>query len=451
MKDMDYSKNNRLGITCGRGFFYRILFIIFVAELILGGGGHLIDIGGISFRILIFSAITFIFMIYIFAFRTFFAIPPYLSAFFVTSLIIFVFWGLFIGLSVSSNGLSFVLGDSNAWLYVLIFIPFHQWAVRYKWKPEFIVTSVVSLTTILALITDFAFLIMLFSPTSIAKVHNVFNKIGNALGADVYVGLMPDGFLRVMWINSLFLLPSIAFITLSFLKLYNKKTVLRSVLLFIIFLVNVLAVFASYSRGLWIGSILFLLIGLILIRNKRIIVTSIVSLLSGLVPLSVVGKINLFHFLTSRLSSSFSVSDIANAVKIAETKALLNSIMESPLLGRGFGYVSPYFVASLSNPYSYEVFIFDITMKVGLIGDMLIILMLWYIFKHLFSIRREFIRRTMYFYSDAVSLIVSTLIAILFVGLTNPFLNSSVGFGAIGLLLFFVALLERNSSIIFGS
>ncbi len=435
-------KTNRHSTIRGEGFFYKILFAAFCIELILGGGGHLIDIGGFSLRMFIFFAVIFVFVLDAFVFRKVFVLPSYLKVYILSSLMIFVFWGLFVGLGVSGNTLSFVLGDSNAWLYPLIFIPFYQWAVRYKWKPEFIVTLVISLTTVLALITDIAFLIMLYLPRSVVMVHNFFNQVGNALGNDMYVGLMPDGFLRVMWINSLFLLPSLAFIFFLFMKLHKKETVFKKVLLFVTFFVNILALFATYSRGLWLGFIAFLLIGFILVKNKRTIVILLASIF--LVFVFFVGNINLFNILMRRLASSFSISDVGNAIKVAEIKALLNSITESPLLGHGFGYVSPYFVRGLRNPYSYEVFIFDITMKIGLVGDFLIIFMFCYITKSLIRIRRAFIKKTLYLGANMVSLVFATLIGVLVVGLPNPFLNSSVGFGIIGLLILCIGSFEHN-------
>jgi hypothetical protein len=50
----------------------------------------------------------------------------------------------------------------------------------------------------------------------------------------------------------------------------------------------------------------------------------------------------------------------------------------------------------------------------------------------------------MYLYADMVSLVFATLIGVLVVGLTNPFLNSSVGFGIIGLLIFCIGSFEHN-------
>jgi len=423
----------------------KLLYIIFCFELILGGGGWLFKINGISLRMMIFAIIIFAFLIEILARKkNIMKLPFYLNLFILLSLSIFMFFGVFYG-SIRGTSLSYIIGDSNAFIYPLIIIPFFYWANYEKWSVNFFLLTFAIPSIIVAFTSNILFFIMQLHPLSIPKIYFFSQLVGDLLGCDMYVGLMPDGAIRVMSINSLFLIPLFFFFLL---KQENLKSIKKFDLLnLLLSIITIFAIFTTYSRGIWMAIITSFLFYLILSKSKKNTFFYLVVMIIVFAAASLFFQKNLFLALLNRLKSSFNLSDIANSKKISEIKKILPSIFENPLLGYGFGYSNPSFISSIKNPYSYEVTLLDITMKIGLIGDLILMFTWTYIFLHLFHLKTKFIKLKSFFHYETICFVIVSLVGILIAGLFNPFLNSSVGMGAISLLLILPTLLNTSTSL----
>jgi len=67
---------------------------------------------------------------------------------------------------------------------------------------------------------------------------------------------------------------------------------------------------------------------------------------------------------------AFTTDDPSTAERYAQIPALLDKIMENPLIGSGFGSVASY-IRSIERPFSYEVDFLATAMKLGVLGSLI--------------------------------------------------------------------------------
>jgi O-antigen ligase len=146
----------------------------------------------------------------------------------------------------------------------------------------------------------------------------------------------------------------------------------------IVLVVSALALALTFSRGFWLGALLGIGVLWLLSEGhsrKRLVVAAVV--VSGLATLLVwifAGRLASFIFeaLTNRfLSSGSGLEDLSVAERVAESKDAIRAILQSPLVGHGYGATYVHYntleKVTVNWFYAHNAYLF-VLFKVGLIG-----------------------------------------------------------------------------------
>jgi O-antigen ligase len=241
----------------------------------------------------------------------------------------------------------------------------------------------------------------------------------------VFVGALPNGVFRVLWIGSLWCLVGLFWsLTLS--------TGRRRVAAMALFAV---AVLSTRSRGLWAGAVaggvVVLLAAPHLSPPRRWLLLAAGTLALTLVAVGV-------PFVAQRLAPLLPAhSDASMIERRAQLPALLEAWGEHPWLGQGFG-ASARVVRSLDSPFSYELVPLALLMKMGLVGVAGVALF-WGAVLH------AVVRARAVAPAPALAAL-GGIVALLVASATNPYVLNFVGLGVAGALLVQVAALPCRSA-----
>lgn len=259
--------------------------------------------------------------------------------------------------------------------------------------------------------------------------------LGNLdLAPPLYVGVMPDGFFRVMWITAILYVPALLFCIAA------RRG--WGIVLF------TLALLATYTRALWLAALIAVLLAQLLsTRRERFVDVRIVLamlLLGGLAaPVMLFSSLaadqdGLLGVLAARLGSSF--SDSSANERFEQVGPLIDAWMRAPFFGLGFGAQAS-LIRSDEAPYSYELTVLALLMKVGVAG--LLVLMLG--FGTLWASAAVVSRTADGRRSREACAGLAAAVAFLLAASTNPFLLNFVGMSVMG-YLFLRLQLERPAA-----
>lgn len=184
-------------------------------------------------------------------------------------------------------------------------------------------------------------------------------------GSDfVYVGPMPDGFFRVFWISTLWVLVSVFWLPLV-VPPGPRRTALFAILLF--------GLFVSYSRGIWLGLVAGWVVAYFTGLDRQHIVRGLVraSAAAGLLLTLLLGMLAATGQLkrsSERLTSTVSADDPSVGVRIEQGRYLVDLWLEHPFIGNGYGAYSAHYTRSTEAPFSYEHMSYAFLAKLGLLG-----------------------------------------------------------------------------------
>jgi len=238
-----------------------------------------------------------------------------------------------------------------------------------------------------------------------------------------YVGPMPDGFFRVFWISTLWCLLSWFWLPVAFPGL-RGRWVLRGLLL--------LDIFASYSRGLWLGLLAGQLVASTTAATREHVARTVLrgALVAATATLALVGVLAATGALergVARVSSTTSREDVSIGARIEQAPYLLNLWYEHPLVGNGYGAYSPGMVRSPDAPYSYEHMPYALLAKLGLLGVLAngVFLLGWALTA--WQARRRARAQAAAFLGGAVALLIADM--------TNPMVLNFVSMSILACLL----------------
>ncbi|MBD3619179.1 MAG: O-antigen ligase family protein [Chromatiales bacterium] len=286
-------------------------------------------------------------------------------------------------------------------------------------KPHvYLISMIVTLATLLGWFQLAIWFVGNIFPDIRALIGDALNDLFQA--KSIYVGTMGDGFFRVFWISSIWLLPAI-----FYLPLVARNNALRLVCL--IGLVG--GVYVSYSRGIWIGLIIgvFALLALVLkqrsleIKPDAFVIWLMIVIAGFLAVDSLQGG-----SAAQRAAALGSENDISMNVRIQQVRQLLEAWVARPWFGWGYG-ASIADIRDPSVPYSYEMVPFALLMKLGVIGTLS-----WVIFfLSIFVTSYRLLNNT----PNEVSALLPALSAFLPASMTNPMLFNFVGMGILSVLV----------------
>jgi len=189
-------------------------------------------------------------------------------------------------------------------------------------------------------------------PVVRSLVHGIYGK------PYIFVGPMWGGLFRVFWICSIWLMPAICW-TPAVFRSWKLRIPVYAVLL--------TAMIATYSRGIWLGMILALVVMAVFAKQRRRpwawrkigLIAACVFILA-----LVLGGPKAL----SRFQAGFSSRDEANSQRLAQFEPLLKKWHERPLIGHGYGAGVEDHIRAKEDPFSYEVVPLALLMKLGIIG-----------------------------------------------------------------------------------
>ncbi|TWH45278.1 O-antigen ligase [Sporomusa sp. KB1] len=397
--------------------FFIIIFYLFLAELVLGGPGFWgINEIGISIRKLIFIALLITAYIQFFEkgnFKVYFRD----KLIFLCIVLSTIIWMLVLPV-VNGQGLGFAFQDGGSIFIFLLYFPIVQ-LIRTKlinW--ENVKKYFINLIIVVAL---FQVLIWINGTLDLGLSLNMISFFGADEYGSIYVGHMKDGFYRVMWISTVFTIPGI------FLIAGNSRNNLLDYIKIVLFLFTL---YISYTRALWLACIIGIM--LVLLIRKRIKVKGIVIIavvLCGMIGISIFTDVSETTF--SRLNSLY--DDDGTLERIVQIDSILDMWTKNFLFGIGFGGHAEY-IRVQDVPFTYEVSLVSLLMKLGFVGVSLWGLTLACLFYHAKPpyVDREGRKKWLYTLAGTVAFLFSTA--------TNPYLLNFVG---MIIILFMIIEMEK--------
>ncbi len=373
----------------------KILLIVISLDILLTSSGNWTNYIGINIRKATFIAICL--LTTIFWLKKSKINKNYLEIQ-VLIIIFLILWGWIIPM-IFETKINYSLSDSMLFYGILFLIPIYEYISNYiSWDDAKI--FIFRIIKIFALIH-----ILLISLYYLFEYNNDKIKLINSIleGGEesINIGYRPD--FGVLSGSSIFL----------FLGLYLALTVKKSYLnILIIFL----AILSTGTRSLGIGAVLLIIFyyfkGSIQIKSKIFLPGFIICMISMSVVLVITIKYKL-------LNSSFLSRPDSDDYRVDQISGIIEKIINNPFFGIGFGGHTD-FISNESTPYSYELSILALMMKLGIIG----IIFLSTIFYKFLYINHNLLN---YKSKDNVFWFL-TLVIIVFMANTNPYLFSFLGF-----------------------
>jgi hypothetical protein len=180
----------------------------------------------------------------------------------------------------------------------------------------------------------------------------------------IYVGPMPDGFFRVFWISTLWILASVFWLPLV-VPPGPRRALLFTILVF--------GLFVSYSRGIWLGLVVGWAVQYVAALERRHVARSLVraSVAAALLLTLLLGVLTATGQLkrsTARIASTATGDDPSVEVRVEQARYLVALWHEYPFIGSGYGAYAPRYIRSMEAPFSYEHMSYAFLAKLGLLG-----------------------------------------------------------------------------------
>jgi hypothetical protein len=239
----------------------------------------------------------------------------------------------------------------------------------------------------------------------------------------IYVGPMPDGFFRVFWISTLWILVSVFWLPLV-VPPGPRRAVLLAILVF--------GMFVSYSRGIWLGLIAGWTVAYVAGLDRRYLVRSLVraSIPAALLLTLLLGALAATGQLErsmARFTSTVSVEDPSVAVRVEQARYLVALWYEHPFIGGGYGAYAPRYIRSTEAPFSYEHMSYAFLAKLGLLGLAASGAFVLFWIGTAWRARRTAPREAAAFLGAVTALLLASM--------TNPLIINLVGMSILGCLL----------------
>lgn len=183
----------------------------------------------------------------------------------------------------------------------------------------------------------------------------------------------------------------------------------------------ILSVVFAYSRFIWAATFLSVLFSTLIVGRRLFVTFAVMTAL-------IIGAAATNQAIVEAVENRFFSAAVERSDSIRENQqfALMDSVVRTPLLGKGLATYVPWLVRSKNSPYSYELQILATTMQFGMIGMLPIIALLMSLVPLIRS------RDALVF-----AAIVATYCAWVATGLTNP---SLIGRSAAMVFVVFICL-----------
>lgn len=388
---------------------FEYLLYVTVAELILGGGGRYIVIKGITVRFALFLALFYFWIIKKFKKGniTLSTQTKYIVSFFE----VFIIVGIAVGL-INKNELSEIFGSVNGYLYFLLILPFEDELNTPK-KVETLVTVFKKSAWVIAFLNIIFWLLLIVSRNA------MFNRLNPFLFNHYFGHLALTYFPRVFLKGCVFIIP---LLLLKLSEVYHvgrfSMKSLRDMFILLF------ALFTTMTIGFWLG--FFVGVSVIFMTNigwKKIFKFLLVTFIF-------IVSLELFtgHIMTKYFQIRLRAKDPSALTRVAQAPMLWKSFLESPVVGKGFGYKIAFRdkgnASKLRQTSAFELFYLELLKDSGLVGFIFYALLFWILLRKFRSIKKSQHLRM----PTACALLAGT-VAVYFITGLNPLLNNPLGIG----------------------
>ena len=401
--------------------FIVAIFVLYFAEIIFGGpGSWSMEYFNVNLRFTFFALVcTTLLLNALIKSRTLRMLDLMI---FIIGILSFIFW-IFILPVIYGIKLSYSIIDGTPFfsMFLLTFL-FVINIIKQKKEEISLYKKICKFVFILSIISAVMHLtiyglLRFFSESTYKIVYIVNNFFDPNYTGGIFVGLMPDDSYRVFWASSIFLTYGLY---RSIGKIFDKINI-HSIVLLLIFL---MAFIVTQTRSF----ILAIPIALVFSFAMNFFIRKRSYSLNILLIIFTICLVTITFFLIIFLSPDAirflgllrEDSDIFRYIQIP---SLLDSWYQSIFFGRGFGAEASVVRSALA-PFSYEMSILALYMKVGILGIFFMSLYFIYVIKSLLpsldlivSKRKEYI------------FLLSLIFSSIFIFNTNPYLSNSVGVG----------------------
>lgn len=328
-------------------------------------------------------------------------------------LIIFIFWAIIIPIIY---GIDFKYSFSEAspllgFMLIPYFVNLFKKNVSYWIFTRNFILVLAVLNCLIHIVIVFGFYNSLFDLLS-SKFLNIVDP--ERLGAISLTFSVDET--RVVWTGSIFFL--IVFSRAFFIEKKNYF------LQFILLSLSIATLLITSSRGFYFSIVISILL-VFLLRYSNLLNTK-KSFYFGtvlLVTLSIiVNSTPMAKYFLELIGWTRSISD---DTRLLQASALFGEILNHPLFGKGFGATTLNFPRPIDEPYSFELYLLSLVMKIGVMGCILS-WFLYFIFRNYFSnITSNIVNINI---KSIQSQYVFLFSSIIFISGGNPYLLNSAGF-----------------------
>nr|WP_315162588.1 hypothetical protein [uncultured Flavobacterium sp.] len=371
-------------------FFLKLLFVPILYELVIGGGGRYLEIGPLSFRMVLFGIALFLSFIFFLNKQIVKKDVVYIVSIFTVIICFASIVGYF-----NDAPIEFILGDLKPLIFFYILL-FFSLVIKNLNDIEKIADIIKKGSIILAILYIIVILLLFLGKIDFPSFYERQNEIG-----------------EIMFRNdSLFIYKGFLYLCIGFFFfLFSNKWYSKLALAFL---------FISILLTLTRGFILFtILIGFyyIFFINKNAVLKICVLIIG------VISMIGIPFFIESLGDKSG--SDGARFIQISQVISSINPV--SFFIGHGFGIGVPI------RPRGMELSLLEIFHKQGLLGLCFWFGLFFYIYYNYYNIKNKEYKKI------ALPFLLSVVFIVLQSG-TNPYMNNPIG---LSMILISVVVLSR--------
>lgn len=224
-------------------------------------------------------------------------------------------------------------------------------------------------------------------------IYNLFESInvllgGNSIAPSITLG--HGGYTRIIFTTSIYMIVGlyIFFENIEDNKWHD----------YVIAGFHVLAVLTTVTKSIWfgigVGFVVYFAMAVLMNykKNKTYIIKLILSAVIGIAIIFISDNLIFGHIITIRMGNAFVIENTeddkdyiseeekymndldkegavqSNQIKLEQVKHLTKKWLQSPILGWGYGSYVEGYLRSETSPFSYEMVLFALLMKIGLLG-----------------------------------------------------------------------------------
>lgn len=416
---------------------YGVLALL--AEIMTSGNGHLLEIHAgaavISLRMGLFGVVMLAWVIDIVRKQRVAALMRERAVHAILAMLVVILWGLVNGVWIEHLPLASVLADGNNWLYFAALLPVFDLATRAHRAQWFSQVSSLVRAGVVFLCAKAWLIFVLTAGVGSAVATYLYHFVRQTSGGQIAPASY--GMWRIYEWPQLILLPALVYLVAKLLVQVRVRAAQKWTVVALLVVVSTLVL--TLFRSFWLGAIAGLgCMALWYVRKQFGVVVKTKMIVVGLViasTLFIMGVGTTLAWLHSGTPSIqkeiFTTGEPGVQNRVAQAGPMWMQIKSAPILGSGFGTAITYESTDLREQGRFttaalELGWFDMWMEVGMVGVLVFIGFLVFIFR------------------GAQLWVVCSVIALVVVHLVSPFLNHPVGI-AILALIFVYSMVDKTA------